>query len=149
MATSLKTAVLEPRMTRKPPFTVEVSGCAPVEGETIPRRNARCPDKLLSQPEDGISTLFDIVKHSASKYGDQRAVGSRKLIRKHREYKKVKKMVCGKLEEVDKKWTYFELSGYSYLSFKEYETLVLQLGAGFRKLGLVAPDRVHMFASTR
>jgi len=136
-------------MTRKPPFTVEVSGCTPIEGETIPRRNGRCPDKLLSQPEDSITTLFDIIKHSASKYGDQRAIGSRKLIRKHQEYKKIKKMVCGKLEEVDKKWAYFELSGYSYLSFKEYETLILQLGAGLRNLGLAAPDRVHMFASTR
>jgi long-chain acyl-CoA synthetase len=59
---SLKTAVLEPRMSKKPPFTVEVAGCKPVGGETIPRRNARFPGKLLSQPEEGISTVFDLVK---------------------------------------------------------------------------------------
>jgi long-chain acyl-CoA synthetase len=146
---SLKSAALEPRMVRRPPFTVEVSGCPQVEGETIPRRNARSPDKLLSQLEDGISTVFEIIKHSSAKYGDARALGSRKLIKKHNEIKKVKKVVDGRVQEVDKKWTYFELSGYSYLTFKEYEALVLQIGAGLRNLGLVETDRVHLFASTR
>jgi len=141
--------VIEPRMVKNPPFTVEVAGCPQVEGETIPRRNARCPDGLLSQPEEGISTLYDLVKHSAFKNGDHKAVGSRTLIKKHYETKKVKKMVNGELQQVDKSWTYFELSGYKYLSFAEYEALTLQIGAGFRKLGLSSPDRVHMFASTR
>lgn len=137
-------------MTNKPPFTVEVPGSSPVHGETIPRRSVRSPKKLLVSPdEENIATVFDIVRSSAKKYGDRKAVGSRKLIKKHHETKKVKKMVDGKVQEVDKMWTYFELSGYSYLSFKEYETLVLQLGAGLRKLGLKAEDRVHMFASTR
>jgi long-chain acyl-CoA synthetase len=146
---SLKTAVLEPRMTKNPPFTIEVAGSTPVEGETIPRRNARSPNKLLSQPEDGVATIFDIIKKSAEKYGDRKAVGTRKLIKTYNETKKVKKVIEGHVQEVDKNWTYFELSGYSYLTFKEYETLVLQMGAGLRKLGLVTNDRVHMFASTR
>jgi long-chain acyl-CoA synthetase len=145
----LKTAVLEPRMTKKPPFTVEVAGYEAVEGETIPRRNARSPDKLLSQPEEGVATIFDVVKRSAEKYGDRRAVGTRKLIKTYNETKKVKKVIDGRVQEVDKQWTYFELSGYSYLTFKEYETLVLQIGAGLRKLGLVKDDRIHLFASTR
>jgi long-chain acyl-CoA synthetase len=136
-------------MVKKPPFTIEVAGYPNVEGETIPRRNIRTPDKLLFQPEEGILTLYDLVTHSSSKFGDQKAVGSRALIKKHYETKKVKKMVNGELQHVDKSWTYFELSEYKYLSFKEYETLVLQVGAGLRKLGLSAPDRVHMFASTR
>jgi long-chain acyl-CoA synthetase len=143
-----KSAVFEPRMVKRPPFTVEVSGSPQVEGETIPRRNANYAEKLLSRPEESIATIFDIVKHGASKFGDQKAIGSRALIKKHHETKKVKKMVNGEVQDVDKSWTYFELSGYKYLSFKEYETQVLQLGAGFRKLGLEAPDRVHMFAST-
>lgn len=135
-------------MTKKPPFTVEVAGYESVPGETIPRRNARSPDKLLSLPEDGVATIFDIVRKSAEKYRDKRAVGTRKLIKLHDETKKVKKVIDGHEHEVDKQWTYFELSEYSYLTFKEYETLVLQMGSGLRKLGLVANDRVHMFAST-
>ena len=146
---SLKTAVLEPRMTKKPPFTVEVAGYEPIEGETIPRRNARSPNKLLSSPGNGVATIFDIVKTSAERFGDRKAMGSRKLVKTFTETKKVKKVIDGHVQEVDKMWTYFELSAYSYLTFKEYETLVLQVGAGFRKLGLVKNDRVHMFASTR
>ena len=145
---SSKTAVFEPRMVKRPPFTVEVSGSPQVPGETIPRRNANFPSKLISQPVEGIDTIFDFVKYAASKFGNQNAVGSRTLLKKHHETKKVKKMVNGELQHVDKSWTYFELSGYKYLSYKEYETQVLQIGAGFRKLGLNAPDRVHMFAST-
>lgn len=136
-------------MTKKPPFTVEVAGYEPVEGETIPRRNAKSPDKLLAQPEEGVATLFDIVKRSAEKYGDMKAVGTRKLIKTYNETRKVKKVIDGHVQEVDKQWTYFELSGYSYLTFKEYKTLVLQMGAGLRKLGLAKDDRIHMFASTR
>ncbi|KAF4637143.1 hypothetical protein G7Y89_g951 [Cudoniella acicularis] len=145
---SLKNAFLEARMVNNPPFTVEVTGYPSVPGETVPRRNVRYPDKLQSSPEEGISTVFDLVRHSAAKYGDLKAVGSRKLLKKHHEIKKVKKVMDGMVQEVDKKWTYFELSGYSYMSFKEYETLVLQLGAGLRKLGLETDERVHMFAAT-
>jgi long-chain acyl-CoA synthetase len=146
---SLRSKPLYPRMVRKPPFTVEVPDIEPVDGETIPRRNVRCPDKLQSQPEEGTSTVWDIVKRSASKFGDRRALGSRNLIKKHNRTTKVKKLVDGKLQEVDKNWTYFELSGYNYMSFKEYETFVTEIGAGLRKLGLVSYDRVHMFAATR
>jgi len=136
-------------MARNPPFTKEVVGSAPVEGETIPRRNARTYEHLVTQPAEGINTLFDVVKYSAAKFGDAKAIGSRKLLKTHNEVKKIKKVIDGQVQEVDKNWTYFELSGYSYMSFKELETLVLQIGAGLRKLGLVEKDRVHMFASTR
>jgi long-chain acyl-CoA synthetase len=136
-------------MVRKPPFTIEVADAPAISGETKPRRNARVPHKLSTQPEEGVSTVYDIVRNSAAKHGDRQALGSRKLIKKHNEVTKVKKLVDGKIQEVDKEWTYFELGGYEYLSFKEYETLVLQVGAGLRKLGLSPHDRVHMFASTR
>ena len=136
-------------MNKKPPFTIEVAGCQAVRGETVPRRNVRSPDKLLSQPEPGIETVFDIVKKSAEKFGDRKAVGTRKLIKTYYETRKVKKVIDGQVQEVDKQWTCFELGGYSYLTFTEYETLVLQMGAGFKKLGLARNDRIHMFASTR
>ncbi|KAH7389212.1 long-chain-fatty-acid-CoA ligase-like protein [Cadophora sp. MPI-SDFR-AT-0126] len=138
----------EPRMSKKPPFTVPVAGAPSVAGETAPRRNARAPAQLISKPDDKISTLYDIVEQSATRYGHQEALGSRKIIRMHHETKKVKKLVDGKLQEVDKKWSYFELGRYEYMSFKEYHKLVLEIGSGFRSLGLASPDRIHMFAST-
>ncbi|KAH7318936.1 long-chain-fatty-acid-CoA ligase-like protein [Rhexocercosporidium sp. MPI-PUGE-AT-0058] len=138
----------EPRMSRMPPFTMPVADFPSVSGETIPRRNVRALEQLISKPDEKISTLFDIVEQSALEHGDRKALGSRKIIRMHNETKKVKKLVDGELREVDKNWSYFELSGYEYISFKEYHKLVLQIGAGLRKLGLASPDRVHMFAST-
>lgn len=146
--TKTKNATFSPRMSRKPPFTAEVQGIPRVPGESIPRRNIRYPE-LLSQPELGIETVFDIVQQSSRRFGDARALGSRKLIKKHNETKKVKKIIDGQTQEVDKVWTYFEMSGYEYLSFKEYEATVLNVGAGLRKLGLVKDDRVHLFATTR
>ncbi|KAI9865117.1 MAG: long-chain fatty acid-CoA ligase [Trichoglossum hirsutum] len=145
---SSKLEVLYPRITKKGPFTVEASGYEPVEGETIPRRHPSAKDKLISTPEEGVSTVFDIVKRASEKFGNAKGIGTRKLIRTHDEIKKVKKMVDGVEQEVDKKWTYSELSEYSYISFIEYERLALQIGAGLRKLGMVTGERVHIFAAT-
>jgi long-chain acyl-CoA synthetase len=146
---SFKTANLEPRMVRKGPFSVEAPGYRAVKGETIPRRNIKSPEELVSQPEDGIETVFDIVKRGATKFGDLKAMGWRTLLKTHHDTKKVKKLVDGQVQEVDKNWTFFEMSGYRYISFKEYETLILQVGAGLRKLGFEKADRVHLFAATR
>ncbi|RDW92138.1 putative long-chain-fatty-acid-CoA ligase [Coleophoma crateriformis] len=145
---SLKNIVVQPRMYHKPPFSLEAPGYEPVEGETIPRRNPDTVNELQNTPSKDVTTIYDIIKRSSEKYGNAKALGTRKLIKTHQETKKVKKMVDGKEEEVDKKWTYFELSGYSYLSFQDYEKLVMQLGAGFRKIGMKKEDRVHIFAAT-
>lgn len=66
----------------------------------------------------------------------------------HSETKKIKRMVDGQEREEEKKWSYFELSGYNYMSFIEYEKLALQAGAGLRHLGMEAGDRLHIFAAT-
>ena len=146
---SKKTQQLQPRMSQSGPFTVEASGYKPVKGETIPRRHPGSKDKLVTTPSEDITTIFDILKRSADKFGNAKALGSRKLIKTHHETKKVKKTIEGRTEEVDKNWSFFELSGYSYISFSEYEKLVLQVGAGLRKLGLVKDDRLQLFAATR
>lgn len=61
----------------------------------------------------------------------------------------IKKVVDGKEQAVPKKWTYYELSEYTYLSFVEFEKLALQIGAGLRKLGMQKGDKLQLFASTR
>ncbi|KAK5118513.1 hypothetical protein LTR62_003028 [Meristemomyces frigidus] len=144
----LKTMVPQPKAYRRPPYTAEVPGAKKVDGETIPRRNIRYKDALLVEPDPTTKTIFDILKRSSEKFGNAKALGKRKLIDMHEETKKVKKMVDGKEVEQDKKWSYFELTGYEYLSFVEYEQLVLKVGSGLRKLGLESQDRVHLFAAT-
>lgn len=141
-------AQLHPKLTARGPFSVEVPGAEPVKGETIPRRNPKTLQGLSTTPEEGVTTIFELVKRSTAKFGNAKALGTRKLLNTHIEVKKVKKMVDGVETEVDKKWTFFELGPYEYLSYIEYERLVLQLGSGLRKLGLVAEDRVHLFAAT-
>lgn len=137
-----------PRFQTKPPFTIDVPGQEPVKGETPVRRIPGSVPDLVAKPDPKISTTYELVRVSVEKYGNAKCMGSRKLIRTHQETKKVKKMVDGEEREVDKQWTYFELSGYNYMSFSEYEQLMLQVGSGLRKLGLETGDRVHIFAAT-
>ena len=141
--------VYYPHCIKSPPFSLDAPGYEPVEGETIPRRNPKAVNKLKSQPEEGVATLYDLVKRSSEKYGNAKATGFRRVVRTVVETKKVKKMVDGKQTDVDKHWTYFELSDYKYLSFIEYERLTLQLGAGLRKLRMSKGDRVHIYAASR
>ncbi|KAL8933949.1 MAG: hypothetical protein Q9211_005489 [Gyalolechia sp. 1 TL-2023] len=130
------------------PYTIEVSGAAQVDGESIPRRTLAAKDGLRLIPVEGVETVYDILRQSAGKYGTAKAMGSRKLLRTHDEVKQTKKMVDGKETTVDKKWTYFEMSKYHFISFLEYEQMALRCGAGLRKLGMQKNDRLHIFAAT-
>ena len=137
------------RMYASGPFTVEATGYKPVKGETIPRRHPVAKDKLVTTPSEDVKTIFDIFKRSADTFGDAKALGTRKLVKMHYDTKNIKKIVDGKEQEVEKKWSYYEMSDYSYISFIEYERIVLQIGSGLRQLGLVKGDRLHLFAATR
>ncbi|KAI3402159.1 hypothetical protein diail_88 [Diaporthe ilicicola] len=139
---------IEPRLQAKPPYSVEVPGQKPVEGETTIRRLPGSIPDLVAKPGPNISTIYELVCASVEKYGNAKCMGSRKLVRTHQETKKIKKIVDGEEREVDKQWTYFELSGYEYKSYSEYEKLMLDVGSGLRKLGLEKGDRVHIFAAT-
>lgn len=140
---------LVPRMSAKAPFSVEAPDQKPVKGETPVRRHPATAESLITRPDGGnITTVYELVCASADRFGNAKAVGSRSLVRTHQETKKVKKMIDGEEREVDKQWTFFELSGYSYLTYNEYRTLLLQIGSGLRKLGLEKDDRVHIFAAT-
>ncbi|OJJ01258.1 hypothetical protein ASPVEDRAFT_131090 [Aspergillus versicolor CBS 583.65] len=145
---SRKEGVIHPRMSKKGPFTVEVPGVEPVEGETIPRRIPKAKDGLILRPADDLTTTYDAFRRSARIFGNAKAVASRRLIKTHVETKKVKKIIDGQEQEVDKQWTYFEKGPYSYKSFIEYEKLALELGNGLRKIGLNKGDKVHLYGAT-
>ncbi|KAE8380673.1 hypothetical protein BDV26DRAFT_256785 [Aspergillus bertholletiae] len=145
---SQKNAILQPRISKKPPFSVEVPGVEAVPGETIPRRLPVAKDGLILRPAEDVTTTYDVFRRSARVFGNAKAVASRRLVKTHEENKKIKKIIDGVEKEVDKKWTYFEMSGYSYKSFVEYEQMALQLGAGLKKLGLEAGDKIHLYGAT-
>lgn len=140
---------IQPRMAKKGPFTVEAPGYEHKEGETIPRRHPAAKDGLILRPAEDVATTYDNFRRSARLFGNSKAVGTRSLIKTHVENKKVKKIVDGVEKEVDKQWTYFEMSGYTYKTFLEYEQLCLQLGCGLRKLGLEKDSKIHLYGATR
>ena len=144
-----KTLAPHPKSVKKPPFSVEAPGYKQIEGETIPHRNVATKDELKATPAEGVNTIYDIVTYSSKKFGNAKAMGSRKLIKTHHETKKIKKVIEGKEQEVEKVWSYFELSDYNYMSFVEYEKLVNQIGCGLRKIGLNTGDKLQIFAATR
>lgn len=136
-------------MAKKPPFSVEVPGVEAKPGETIPRRLPVAKDGLFTRLPEDVATTYEILRRSARVFGNAKAVGSRRLIKVHTENKKIKKVVDGVEKEVDKQWNYYEMSGYEYKTFIEYERLALQLGQGLRKIGLAKGNRVHLFGATR
>lgn len=140
---------VQPQLNRRPPFSVEASGYEKKEGETIPRRHPLAKDHLITQPSSEVKTIFDNLKRAASKFGNAKAIGTRKILKTHVENKKVKKIIDGQEQEVDKKWTYYELSGYEYMSFIEYEKLALDCGAGLRGLGISKENKMHLYGATR
>jgi long-chain acyl-CoA synthetase len=146
--TDYKTLTPQPKCVKKAPFTVEVPGVQKKDGETIPRRNHRTKDALVSTPAPGVNTIWDIVSSSSKKYGNAKATGKRKLVQMHEESKMIKKTVDGVEQEVEKKWQYYELSPYEFNSFTEHEACARNVGCGFRALGMEAGDRVHLYAAT-
>lgn len=144
-----KKQTLYPVATKKPPYSLQVPGVEKKPGEGIPRRHPLAIDGLKTTPDPDVKTVYDIVVRGAKKFGNSECMGSRKLVRTHVEEKMVKKVVDGEVREVPKQWTYYEMSGYSWKTFIEYKEVVDTCGAGLRALGLVATDRVHIYAATR
>ncbi|KAL8843489.1 MAG: hypothetical protein Q9176_002102 [Flavoplaca citrina] len=130
------------------PYTTNASGASNIGGESMPKRRLASKDGLKNSPEDGVQTVYDILRHSANRYGDAKALGSRKLLQTHEEVKQVKSSVDDGERIADKKWTYYELSDYHYMTFREYEQMALHCGAGLRSLGMKQNDRLHIFAAT-
>ncbi|KAF5018612.1 hypothetical protein F66182_9404 [Fusarium sp. NRRL 66182] len=122
------------------PYTIESPGYLEVAGESLPRRHPRAKHGLLQYPTDGVLTVFDVVRNSAKLYPHHKAVGTRRLIKMHREFKMI--------EDRKKEWIYYELGPYNYLSYSQYEQLTIQIGSGLRKLGLSSSSKIYLFGTT-
>jgi long-chain acyl-CoA synthetase len=137
--------VLQPQTIKKGPYTVPAHGALPVTGETLPRRHPSAQHKLLQRPEQGISTVFDILERSAQKFGNADALGSRRVLDTHVE---TKRTPDGHGGTVEKEWTFYELSDYTYISFEELRKRALRVGVAMRMLGLRRGDRVEVYGAT-
>jgi long-chain acyl-CoA synthetase len=144
-----KRPVLYPVATKKAPYSLQVPGVEPKEGEGIPRRHPGSIDRLVSTPDPDVRTVYDIVVRGAKKFGTSECMGRREMIKTHVEKKMIKKVVDGVETEVPKEWIYYEKGGYTFKNFIEYKETVDTCGAGLRALGLNKNDRVHIYAGTR
>ena len=119
--------------------------------ETAPRRNVRAKNGPWYRPIDmKASTLIEFLEEVVRENGNGRAMGWRDMVNQYHDTKKVTKIVDDKEQQVDKTWTYFEMSEYKYVTYPELLTLCKQYGRGLTKLG-IEPDqksKVHIYAAT-
>ncbi|KAG6816768.1 hypothetical protein H0H93_007779 [Arthromyces matolae] len=127
--------------------SVEIgSPAAPGEGAT--RRSALSPETLVTQPFEGIDTVYDILCYAARVHGTRKAIGWRDVIDIVEEEKDVTKIVEGKEVTEKKKWKYFQLSDYKYINFVEIKEAVSEIARGLVELGVTTEDVFNVYAAT-
>lgn len=131
------------------PGSVEV-GPEPKQGEGKPRRNYLVAEgELAARPMDGMDTVYDVLAYVDRTYGSKNAIGYREIIDTHVEEKEVTKMIGGKEVKEMKKWSYFELSEFKYLTFNELRKTSDAIGRGLADFGLKKDDIFNIYASTK
>ena len=119
-------------------------------GEGPTRRSSLSKDELVSRPPtEGIETVYDIVAYAARAHGNRKALGWRDVVRIVEEEKEVTKFVDGKEVTEKKKWKYFELSDYKYISYVEVKEAVSEIGRALISLGVEKGDVFNVYAQTR
>ncbi|KAJ3017243.1 UNVERIFIED_CONTAM: long-chain fatty acid-CoA ligase [Siphonaria sp. JEL0065] len=128
--------------------TVEIKGTATPNSGAI-RRNILSPKELTATPQPDVTTLYEILLNGANKYGNKEILGARHIVNVIEEEKEVTKKVPGggEVKEI-KKWKFFELSGYEWLTFSQVKDLAHQYGSGLRALGLKPTDKLTVYAET-
>ncbi|KAJ2931925.1 hypothetical protein H1R20_g5168, partial [Candolleomyces eurysporus] len=103
---------------------------------------------LVQYPVDGVKTVYEIVEYAARTHGSRPAVGWRDVVDTIEEEKEVTKVVEGKEVKEKKKWKYFELSPYKYLTFIEVKEAVSEVARGLLHLGVTDKDVFNIYAQT-
>ncbi|KAG0246337.1 hypothetical protein B0O80DRAFT_481373 [Mortierella sp. GBAus27b] len=129
------------------PLTVEV-GATDVQGETRVRRSTLAPNDLVSGPSEDVKTLYDVIQHSVKVRPNHNAIGFRKTIKVIEEEKEITKVVDGQPKTEKKKWKFFQLSGYQWLTYKDAKVVIDSIGAGLRHFGVQPKDKITVFGST-
>ena len=118
-------------------------------GESGVCRLTNSKDALIKQPADGIETVYDLVSYAARTHGNRNALGWREVVNIIEEEKEVTKVVDGKEVVEKKKWKYFELSDYKYMTYLDVKTAVSEISRGLIDLGIAKGDVFNVYAQTR
>ncbi|OCH87696.1 long-chain-fatty-acid-CoA-ligase [Obba rivulosa] len=118
------------------------------DGETRARRLAMTKDKLVTQPWEGIDTVYDVLVYAARTHGTKDSMGWRDIIDVHEEEKEITKKVGDKEVKEKKTWKYFQLSDYKYMNFVQVKEAVEEVAGGLLKLNIRKEDIMNCYAST-
>ncbi|BGP11775.1 long-chain fatty acid-CoA ligase [Rhodotorula toruloides] len=117
-------------------------------GRSRPRRFAATAGKLVESPAPDVEVVADLLGYSVRTRPDRQAVGWRETIRLHNEEKQVKKMVNGEETTETKKWTYYEMSDYKYLTYKQLGEMVADVASALVETGHSRSTIFNIYAST-
>ncbi|KAI8825359.1 hypothetical protein BJ741DRAFT_556510 [Chytriomyces cf. hyalinus JEL632] len=112
-------------------------------------RSAKSPQALTTKPEESVETVFDIVTRGFDKHKDVQMFGQRAVVRVIEEEKEVTKKVPGGGEVKEmKRWKYFEMGPYDWLTWGQAKRIISAYASGYRALGLGKGDKLTIFADT-
>ncbi|KAF7307833.1 Long-chain-fatty-acid-CoA ligase [Mycena kentingensis (nom. inval.)] len=140
-----KTSTLKPGYYGKGSVPV-VKAAADNEGPT--RRLAIAADALITQPLEGIDTVYDVLQYAAKTHGTRDAIGWRDVVKVIEEAKDVTKVVDGKEVTETKKWKYFQLSDYKFINYVQLLDQVNEVARGLVDLGITREHVFNIYAQT-
>ncbi|ELP89389.1 long-chain-fatty-acid--CoA ligase, putative [Entamoeba invadens IP1] len=114
-------------------------------GETRVRRDLCGKEELIDRPDQGYTTLYELVESFPTKT-QPHLVGYREVLDKTA----VKKVQCdsdGK--PVEKTMFKYKMSDYKYLSNSEYYTLIHGIANGLAQVGFKSGDKIAIYCETR
>ncbi|PVF94704.1 acetyl-CoA synthetase-like protein [Serendipita vermifera] len=112
------------------------------------QRAAHNKDKLLSEPAPGVNTIPDLLDYAARVHGDKPSMGWREVVDVIEEEKEVTKTIDGKEVKENKKWKYFKLGEYQYVSYIEVRERAHDIAKALLELGIEKGEIWNIYAST-
>ncbi|KAI9352695.1 hypothetical protein BDR26DRAFT_1002853 [Obelidium mucronatum] len=129
-------------------YAIALEGTATATSTPI-YRNVSCADGLIATPDPRVQTVYDLIALNLARNPNLEFFGQRRVIDIIEEEKEVIKKVPGggEVKEV-KKWKYFQLSGFEWLTWVQAEKAIQILASGYRALGLSKGSKVTIYAET-
>ncbi|EPY53810.1 long-chain-fatty-acid-CoA ligase [Schizosaccharomyces cryophilus OY26] len=117
-------------------------------GESHTYRSIHSANKLLTTPEDGVKTVYDLFHGAVKSHGVREAMGTRKLIKEHVEEREIIRKVNGTQVAEKKTWKLYELGPYEFMNYIQTYDIALALGSGLKVNGITTDSSLLFFAGT-
>ncbi|KAI8318435.1 acetyl-CoA synthetase-like protein [Martensiomyces pterosporus] len=128
-------------------YSIHVPGTGSKD-ETPVHRYPAALDSLTACAPPNITTIYQAFQHRLSLNPDKLTLGQRPVLEIINKDKITTRQVGGKEQETRKRWSYFRLGGYEWMTYREIAKITRNVGAGLVQLGLGADSRVVIYAPT-